>query len=102
MIIGAYAGAASIYGSSEWTMKGFCTLAADLFAGDVPYVGGPDIGNAAGFETGDKGNLMPTIVDVCINSCTEGMFVFDLCHIKMYDYWAAFRQGFDEYLATVE
>lgn len=102
MIIGAYAGAASIYGSSEWTMKGFCTLAADLFAGDVPYVGGPDIGNATGFETGDKGNLMPTIVDVCINSCTEGMFVFDLCHIKMYDYWDDMKKAFDKYLATLE
>lgn len=102
MIIGAYASAEKIYGSTEWTMKGFCTLAADLFAGDVPYVGGPDIGNGSGFENGGKGVLMPTIVDVCINSCTEGMFIFDLCHVKMYDYWNDFKKAFDKYFESLD
>ena len=102
MIIGAYAGVNSIYGSSEWTMQGFCQKAETLFAGDVPYVGGPDIGNASGFENGGQQAKIPQIVDACINSCTEGMFVFDLCHIKMYDYWDAFKKAFDEYLITLE
>ena len=101
MIIGAYAGVKSIYGSTEWTMRGFCTRAADLFAGDVPYVGGPDIGNATGFENGGQGAYMPAIVDVCINACTEGMFIFDLCHIKMYNYWSDLKKGFDKYLETL-
>ena len=102
MIIGAYAGVKNIPGSTEWTMKGFCTLAKDLFAGDVPYAGGPDIGNGSGFEHGGQGAYMPMIVDVCINACTEGLFIFDLCHIKMYDYWSDMKKGIDQYLETLE
>ena len=101
MIIGAYAASDAIYGSVEWTMEGFCKRAADLFKGDVPYYGGPDIGNSTGFENGGQGALMPQIVDACIGSA-DGFFVFDLCHIKMYDYWANFKDAFDQYLATVK
>lgn len=102
MIIGAYASTESIYGNGEWTMQGFCKRAATLFAGDVPFVGGPDIGNSTGFTNGGQGNLMPSIVDACINASTEGMFFFDLCHIKMYDYWDHIKKAFDQYLETVE
>lgn len=101
MIIGAYASTSSIYGSSEWTMEGFCKRAQNLFAGDVPFVGGPDIGNSTGFVDGGQGHLMPDIVDACINASTEGMFFFDLCHIKMYDYWDDIKKGFDQYLETL-
>ena len=101
MIIGAYAGTSSIYGNREWTMQGFCQRAKTLFAGDVTYIGGPDIGNATGFADGGKGYLMPQIVDACINASTEGMFFFDLCHIKMYDYWDDIKKAFDEYLETL-
>lgn len=101
MIIGAYASTKSIYGSSEWTMQGFCNRARNIFAGDVPYVGGPDIGNSTGFENGGQGKLMPDIVDACINASTEGMFFFDLCHIKMYDYWGDIKKAFDQYLETL-
>ncbi|MGM9785764.1 MAG: alpha amylase family protein [Candidatus Cryptobacteroides sp.] len=102
MFIGAYASSSSIYGSGEWTMQGFCKQAADLFKGDVPFSGGPDIGNGSGFENGGKGSLMPDIVDACINSSTDGMFFFDLCHIRMYDYWDDIKKAFDKYLETVE
>ena len=102
MIIGAYASTKSIYGSSEWTMQGFCKRAETLFSGDVPFVGGPDIGNSSGFEKGGQGHLMPSIVDACINSSTEGMFFFDLCHIKMYDYWDDIKIAFDKYLNTLK
>lgn len=102
MIIGAYAGVKSIYGSSEWTMNGFCTLAKELFAGDVPYAGGPDIGNGSGFENGGQGAYMPMIVDVCINACTEGLFIFDLCHIKMHNYWSDMKKAIDKYLETLK
>ena len=98
MIIGAYASTESVYGSGEWTMQGFCKRAETLFAGDVPFVGGPDIGNSTGFPGGKQGALMPSIVDACINASTEGMFFFDLCHIKMYDYWDDIKTAFDQYL----
>ena len=98
MIIGAYASTSSIYGSNEWTMQGFCKRAQALFADDVPFVGGPDIGNSTGFSGGGQGALMPSIVDACINASTEGMFFFDLCHIKMYDYWDDIKKAFDQYL----
>lgn len=101
MLIGAYASTKSIYGNGEWTMQGFCKRAQTIFAGDVPFVGGPDIGNSTGFEKGGQGHLMPDIVDACINASTEGMFFFDLCHIKMYDYWADIKKAFDEYLETL-
>lgn len=101
MIIGAYASTKSIYGSSEWTMQGFCKRAQNIFAGDVPFIGGPDIGNSTGFPDGGQGHLMPDIVDACINASTEGMFFFDLCHIKMFDYWDDIKKAFDEYLDTL-
>ena len=101
MIIGAYASASKIYGSAEWTMQGFCKKAEALFAGDVPYVGGPDIGNADGFVNGGQQAKIPQIIDACINSCSGGIFIFDLCHIKSFNYWDAFQNGFDEYLKTL-
>ena len=82
-------------------MQGFCQRAETLFAGDVPYVGGPDIGNSTGFANGNQGHLMPSMVDACINSCTGGMFFFDLCHIKMYDYWDDIKTAFDQYIDTL-
>ena len=101
MIIGAYASTKSIYGSGEWTMQGFCKKAQPIFADDVPFIGGPDIGNSSGFENGGQGKLMPDIVDACINASTEGMFFFDLCHIKMYDYWDDIKKAFDQYLESL-
>ena len=101
MLIGAYASTKSIYGTGEWTMQGFCKRAQTIFAGDVPFIGGPDIGNSTGFENGGQGKLMPDIVDACINASTEGMFFFDLCHIKMYDYWNDIKKAFDQYLETL-
>lgn len=101
MIIGAYASTKSIYGSGEWTMQGFCKKAQPIFADDVPFIGGPDIGNSSGFENGGQGKLMSDIVDACINASTEGMFFFDLCHIKMYDYWGDIKKAFDKYLETL-
>ena len=98
MIIGPYASTSKISGSGEWTMQGLCRRAETLFAGDVPFVGGPDIGNSSGFEKGGQGHLMPSIVDACINASTEGMFFFDLCHIKMYDYWDDIKTAFDGYI----
>ncbi len=99
MFIGAYAGTKSIWGSGEWTMQGFCKQAGAKLA-EVPYAGGPDIGNGSGFENGGQGNLMPDIVNACINS-SDGLFIFDLCHVRMYDYWDDFERAIDKYLETL-
>ena len=101
MFIGAYAAATSIWGKNEWTMQGFCSKAREKFKGDVPFAGGPDVGNPTGFQNGGQSAIIPDIVDACINAA-DGFFVFDLCHIKMYDYWDAFKRGFDKYLEDFE
>lgn len=101
MFIGAYASATSIWGKNEWTMQGFCSKAREKFMGDVPFAGGPDVGNPTGFQNGGQAAIMPDIVDACINAA-DGLFVFDLCHIKMYDYWDAFKKGIDQYLEDFE
>ena len=100
LFLGAYAGADSIHGSQEWTMEGFSKLGGKRLAGAVPYAAGPDIGNSSGFENGGKGSLVPDIVKTCIANA-DGLFIFDLCHIKMYDYWSSFKTGIDAYLKTV-
>lgn len=97
MFIGAYAATDSIYGNGEWSMQGFCKQAADLFMGDVPFAGGPDIGNGEGFANGGQGHLMDSIVKACMGSSTGGMFFFDLCHIRMFDYWNDIKRAFENY-----
>lgn len=100
MMLGCYAASSSIYGNSEWTMQGFCKQGRELLCGDTVFAGGPDVGNADGFQNGGQSSLIPQTVDACINAA-DGYFVFDLCHIRMYDYWDAFKQGFDNYLSSL-
>ena len=97
MFIGAYASSGNIYGSGEWTMEGFCKQAKRLFKGDVPFAGGPDIGNGSGFENGGQGDLMDDIVEACMGNSTAGMFFFDLCHIRMHDYWDDIKGAIENY-----
>ncbi|MGM9791254.1 MAG: alpha amylase family protein [Candidatus Cryptobacteroides sp.] len=97
MFIGAYASSGSIYGSGEWSMEGFCKQAKRLFKGDVPFAGGPDIGNGSGFENGGQGALMDDIVEACMGNSTAGMFFFDLCHIRMYNYWDDIKNAIENY-----
>jgi hypothetical protein len=100
IFLGAYAGVDSIHGSSEWTMEGFCRLGAKRLNGAVPYAAGPDVGNGSGFENGGQSSRIPDIVSTCLGA-SDGLFIFDLCHIKMYDYWSSFKSGIDAYLKTV-
>ena len=97
MFIGAYASTGNIYGSGEWTMEGFCKQAKRLFKGAVPFAGGPDIGNGSGFENGGQGDLMDDIVEACMGNSTAGMFFFDLCHIRMHDYWDDIKGAIENY-----
>ena len=101
IFLGAYAGSDSIYGTWEWSMQGFAQLGKKRLAGAVPFIPGPDIGNTSGFVDGGKGALMPEIIDMLLKE-SDGMFIFDLCHIRQFDYWDAIKKGFDDYLATVE
>ena len=32
---------------------------------------------------------------------SDGLFIFDLCHIRMFDYWDAFKKGIGQYLETL-
>lgn len=101
MLLGAYASADKIYGSGEWTMQGFCTNAKKLLMGDVKFAGGPDIGNSTGWTDGGQGAKIPQTIDACIN-VGNGYFVFDMIHVKKFDYWNDFKRGFDNYLSSVQ
>jgi len=101
IFLGAYAGSNSIYGTGEWTMQGFAQLGKKRIAGEIPFIPGPDIGNTSGFVDGGEQALMPEIIDMFLKE-SDGMFFFDLCHIREFDYWDAIKKGFDEYLAKVQ
>ncbi len=101
MLLGAYASVSRIYGTGEWTMQGFCKNARNLLLDDVKYAGGPDVGNGTGWDGGGKSNEVAQTVDACINA-GDGYFVFDMVHIKMYDYWAGLKKGIDTYLESIK
>ena len=99
IFLGAYAGAASVHGNGEWTMEGFAKLGAKRLCGTVPFAAGPDIGNGSGFENGHQEEIIPDIVATMMDNA-DGLFVFDLCHIRMFEYWDAFKEGIQSYLET--
>ncbi len=100
IFLGAYAGANSIYGSGEWSVEGFCKEGGKVLMGEVPYAAGPDIGNGSGWSEGGQADKIPSVIDVCLAN-SDGLFIFDLCHIKMYDYWDAFEQSINGYLESL-
>lgn len=100
IFLGAYAGTGGVHGSTEWTMEGFAKLGAKRLCGDVPFAAGPDIGNGSGFENGHQEALISDIVNTML-SASDGLFIFDLCHIRMFDYWDAFKEGIDAYIETL-
>ena len=73
---------------------------AQRLDGAVPFAAGPDIGNGSGFENGKQEALIPDIVATMLDAA-DGLFIFDLCHIRMFDYWDAFKEGIDAYLTTL-
>ena len=101
LIIGAYASTTSIYGSGEWSVQGFCKLAHNKAMGDCVVVGGPDVGNGTGWTNGGKPNEAKQTVDAAINAC-DGYFLFDLIHVKMYNYWSALKQGINAYIESAK
>lgn len=91
MLLGAYCPAANVHGDTEKTMEGFAKLGRKRLCGDVPFYSGPDIGNEPGFEKGGQGALMPEIIRT-MEENADGAFVFDLCHIRLYNYWDNFSK----------
>ena len=90
MILGAYCPAANIHGDTEKTMEGYAKLGRKRLCGDVPFAAGPDIGNEKGFETGDKAGILPEIKETILKEA-DGFFLFDLCHIRAFNYWDCLR-----------
>ena len=90
MLLGAYCPAANVHGDTEKTMEGFAKLGRKRLCGDVPFYCGPDIGNEKGFEQGGRGDLLPEIKET-IQKEADGFFLFDLCHIRAFDYWDSLR-----------
>ena len=86
MLLGTYCPAANIHGNTEKTMEGYARLGRKRLGGDVPFYAGPDIGNEKGFEKGGQGALLPEI-ESTVRQEADGFFLFDLCHIRMFDYW---------------
>lgn len=101
LLLGCYAGASSVYGSTEWTMQGFCTQAAAKLKGDVKFAGGPDVGNPSGFPGGKQATTVTLSVDACINAA-DGYFVFDMIHVRQFNYWNALKVGIDKYLNSLK
>ncbi len=101
MLLGCYASASSVYGNTEWTMQGFCTEAGKKIDNATKFSGGPDVGNADGFENGGAYKAVTNSVDACINS-SYGYFVFDISQVRDYDYWSALQQGINKYLNTLK
>ena len=90
MLLGTYCPAANVHGETEKTMEGFAKLGRKRLCGDVPFCAGPDIGNEKGFEKGGQGALLPEIKETIMKEA-DGFFLFDLCHIRMFDYWDSLR-----------
>ena len=96
MLLGAYAGTDKIYGSTEWTCQGFCQLAKEKLMGDVLFAGGPDVGNGDGYDGGGQGEAVTQTIDACINAA-DGYFLFDMCHVRKYEYWDDIKTGVSTY-----
>lgn len=97
LLLGAYASANRVYGNGEWTVEGFCKNAKNLFMGDVKFSGGPDVGNWTVPEGTDVNKAVTSTVDAAINAA-DGYFLFDIVHLKMYNYWDEVKTGIDTYI----
>lgn len=98
MLIGAYAGPGSVYGSGEWSMQGFSKLAMDKIKKDCPMVAaGPDVGNwdqNNNFTQEQENQAIVNSVKACMDEC-DGYFLFDMIHLKMANQWQFAKEGID-------
>ena len=101
ILIGAYSTPTQIYGSSEWTIQGFCKLAMDKIEGDALVAGGPDVGNGE-WATSSKEIVNQAItqsVDAAINAC-DGYFLFDMIDLKNHNQWQYVKEGIDKAITS--
>ena len=54
-----------------------------------------------GFENGGQGAAVTKSIDACINAA-DGYFLFDMVHVRDYNYWSACKSGIDKYLNTLK
>ncbi|KOH44617.1 S-layer protein [Sunxiuqinia dokdonensis] len=96
ILIGAYAAPTRVYGTSEWTIQGFCSRAADKIKDEAIVIGGPDVGNGDWATSSSEVTNQAIIqsVDAAMNSC-DGYFLFDMIHLKQKDQWKYVKQGID-------
>ena len=92
LMLGTYCAADNLYGSREKTIEGFAKLGRKRLGPDVFFYAGPDLGNEPGFRDGDKAALIPKILNV-LDREADGAFFFDLCYIRAFNYWDAFKQN---------
>ncbi len=104
MLIGAYASPGSVYGSTEWTMQGFCQLAMQRIQGACPLVcGGPDVGNwdsSDKYSDAEEFEAITNSVKACYDAC-DGYFLFDMIHLKKADTWSYAKAGIDQVKAEL-
>lgn len=96
ILIGAYASPGAVWGSSEWTMQGFCALAQEKISDSCPLVvGGPDVGNwdsANKYSQEEENQAIVNSVKACYDAC-GGYFLFDMIHLKLADQWQYAKEG---------
>ncbi len=99
VLIGAYARPTRVYGTTEWTIQGFCSNAMAKIKGDALVVGGPDVGNGEWATAGDEvvNTAITQSVDAAINGC-DGYFLFDMIHLKKKNQWEYVKAGIDQIL----
>lgn len=96
MLIGAYASPLHVFGTTEWTMAGFCSLAKAKIGRDCPLVaGGPDVGNWDPNNQATQEQEIQAIISsvkACMNAC-DGYFLFDMIHLKLAGQWQYAKEG---------
>ena len=90
LFLGTYTGADKVHGKTEKTMEGFALLGRKRIGDDTPFAAGPDLGNEPGFNEGNQHEVIPEIIRT-LEPITDGLFFFDLCHVRLYDYWECFK-----------
>ncbi len=96
LILGAYAPANALYGSTEWTLQGFCNLGKNKVQGAAGLlVGGPDVGNwdpydKVSFET--ECRAIANSVTIC-GQVMDAYFLFDMCHLRNNNQWQYAKEG---------
>lgn len=102
MLIGAYASPDRVFGTTEWTIQGFCSRAKDKIKNDAIVVGGPDIGNGNWAGSTNIPLYNDAIISSveAVNEVCDGYFLFDMIHLKNRNQWQYVHTGVYGY--TVE